>query len=118
MKGVAAAATLLVLVAAPAAWAYRAPYRGERREIIKALPRVYHESCIRYTIRVSDRNPHVAAVFFTFTSGAGCRRFGGAVLMRRRLDGWRKIAAGASFSCRTPGVTARVITELFGRCRP
>ena len=107
-------------LAAPAAYAWRAPTVQEYRLVVKALPASYHQSCIRYSVRISTADHRFAAVFFRFVRGrAPCRPFDGQVLMKRltALD-WAKIGEGSSWPCRLRGVPTRVVRDLFGGCAP
>jgi hypothetical protein len=112
---------LVVLVAAPAASAWRSPIVNERTQILHALPRFYHQACIRYAIRVSTADTHFAAVSFRFVhpTAKGCSPFDGQVLVKRvvRLR-WTKIGEGSSWPCRLKGVPTRVVRDLFGGCTP
>jgi len=93
---------------------------AEYERIVAGLPAVYHQSCIRYSIRVSTVDRHYAAVFFRFVrSRAPCRPFDGQVLMKRLTAvKWTKIGEGSSWPCRVRGVPTRVVRDLFGGCAP
>jgi hypothetical protein len=113
---------LVALVATSTGSAWRKPTVPEYNRIVAGLPVFYHQSCVRYSIRVSTADRRFAAVFFRFVrSGGPCRPFDGQVLMRRatvtaRL--WRKIGEGSSWPCVVKGVPARVVRDLFGACMP
>jgi len=113
-------AVLAGALAPPAAHAWRAPTLQEYRLVVKGLPASYHQSCIRYSVRVSAVDDRFAAVFFRFVRGTGpCRPFDGQVLMKRLTPiKWTKIAEGSSWPCRVTGVTTRVVRDLFGGCAP
>ena len=84
MRRAALVVIALALCLAPAASAWRAPTLQERQRIITALPRFYHQTCIRTTIRVSSVDARFAAVFFRFVkpTSKGCSPFDGQVLVR------------------------------------
>ena len=113
-------AVLVGAVAAPAAQAWRAPTLQEYRQAVKGLPAFYHQSCIRYSVRVSAVDDRFAAVFFRFVRGSGpCRPFDGQVLMKRLTPiRWVKIGEGSSWPCRIKGVATPVVRDLFGGCGP
>jgi hypothetical protein len=113
-------AALTAALAAPTAHAWRAPTLQESRLVVKGLPAYYHQSCIRYSIRVSTVDRHFAAVIFRFVRGSGpCRPFDGQVLMKRLTQTrWTKIGEGSSWPCRIRAVPTRVIRDLFGGCAP
>jgi hypothetical protein len=113
-------AVLVGALVAPAAQAWRAPTLQEYRQVVKGLPASYHQSCIRYSVRVSRVDARYAAVFFRFVRGSGpCRPFDGQVLMKRLTPlRWVKIGEGSSWPCRVPGVSTRVVRDLFGGCAP
>ena len=57
---------VVAVLTTPAAWAWRAPTFNEKYQIVNALPRFYHQACIRYSIRISSVDNHFGAVFFRF----------------------------------------------------
>ena len=122
VRRVLGVAVLVGALAAPAANAWRAPTIAEYHQVVKGLPAFYHQSCIRYSVRISAVDDRFAAIFFRFVRGrtAGpCRPFDGQVLMKRVTPiRWVKIGAGSSWPCRVPGVTTRVVRDLFGECVP
>ena len=114
-------ALAIAVVAIPAGWARRNPTPAERTAIVKSLPAFYHQSCITYVIRVSTVDTHFAAVFFRFPakppSAGNCQPFDGQVLMKRlSATRWKKIGEGSSWGCTTPGVTTKIVKDLFGSC--
>jgi hypothetical protein len=113
-------AVLIAALLPPAAYAWRAPTLQEYRRVVGSLPPSYHQSCIRYSIRVSTVDRHFAAVFFRFVRRSGpCRPFDGQVLMKRLTPTrWTKIGEGSSWPCRVRGVPTRVVRDLFGGCAP
>jgi hypothetical protein len=113
-------AVLAGALAVPAAYGWRAPTLQEFRLVVKGLPAYYHQSCIRYSIRVSTVDRSYAAVFFRFVrSRAPCRPFDGQVLMKRLTPTmWVKIGEGSSWPCRVRAVPTRVVRDLFGGCAP
>jgi hypothetical protein len=115
-------AILVAVVAPPAASAWRTPTAAERARIVAGLPAFYHQGCVRFAVRVSSVDSRYAAVSFRLVRTHGpCSPFDGQVLMRRataKAAVWRKIGEGSSWPCRVPGVTARVVRDLFGGCAP
>ncbi|MGE5275108.1 MAG: hypothetical protein ACM3QU_15265 [Verrucomicrobiota bacterium] len=111
-------AALVGALVVPTARAWRPPTLQEYRLVVKGLPAFYHQSCIRYSIRISTVDRRFAAVFFRFVRGrAPCRPFGGQVLMKRLTPTrWVKIGEGSSWPCRVTGVTTGVVRDLFGEC--
>jgi hypothetical protein len=120
VKRVPLAMLIGAAVAVPGAHAWRAPTLQEYRLVVKGLPASYHQSCIRYSIRVSTVDRRFAAVFFRFVRGSGpCRPFDGQVLMKRLTPiRWAKIGEGSAWPCRVTGVPTQVVRELFGGCAP
>jgi threonine/homoserine efflux transporter RhtA len=116
LLGVLIAAALVV----PSGLAWRTPTLQEYRLVVKALPPSYHQSCIRYSVRVSTVDRRFAAVFFRFVRARGpCRPFDGQVLMKRLTPTrWTKIGGGSSWPCRVRGVPTHVVRDLFGGCAP
>jgi hypothetical protein len=114
-------AVVLAAWSAPAASAWRAPTLNEKNRIVSALPRFYHQACIRYSIRVSSVDNRFGAVFFRFVhpTAKGCNPFDGQVLVKRVTTvRWQKIGEGSEWPCRIKGVSTRVIKDLFGSCAP
>jgi len=113
-------AVLVGALLAPTAQAWRAPTLQEYRLVVKGLPASDHQSCIRYSVRVSTIDARYAAVFFRFVRAPGpCRPFDGQVLMKRVTPiRWTKIGEGSSWPCRVTGVSTRVVRDLFGGCAP
>jgi hypothetical protein len=113
-------AALAGALAAPASYAWRAPTLQESRLVVKGLPAFYHQSCIRFSVRISTVDRRFAAVFFRFVRARSpCRPFDGQVLMKRPTPTrWTKIGEGSSWPCRVRGVPTRVVRDLFGGCAP
>src|SRR5262249_49434423 len=115
-----AAVAVGALVVIPTASAWRKPTVPEDERIVAGLPAFYHQSCIRYSIRVSTVDRRYAAVLFGFVrSRAPCRPFDGQVLMKRLTAvKWTMISEGSSWPCRVRGVPTRVVRDLFRGCAP
>jgi hypothetical protein len=112
---------VVAVLTTPAAWAWRAPTFNEKYRILNALPRFYHQACIRYSIRISSVDRRFGAVFFRFVrpTAKGCNPFDGQVLVKRVTTvRWQKIGEGSEWSCRLKGVPVRVVKDLFGGCGP
>ena len=112
-----------LLVAAPTAFSWHPPTAVERSAIVAALPPYYHQTCIRYTIRISTVDRRFAAVFFRFVAPnrKGCSPFDGQVLMKRTTataTKWKKVGEGSEWPCHESGVATRVVKDLFGGCGP
>ncbi len=108
-----------MLASTAAGW--RGPTSGERTAIVAGLPSLYHQACVRSSIRVSTVDRRFAAVFFRFVapSRKGCSPFDGQVLMKRiTATRWKKVGEGSEWPCGEPGVSIRVIKDLFPGCIP
>jgi hypothetical protein len=114
----AIAIALLLLAAAPAALATRAPTASERAKIqfaVRFFPAISRSNRVSFTsVAVSSADPHYAAARFTVRDSTG-KEIAAAAALLKRSGAWQVVEIGdAPLTCSS--APARVRADLAGTC--